>query len=178
MMTAPWVTYFSRCYIIYDRDVSMGRNCVIWCLRVGVCESIEALLRAMQPEHICKHTRWWIQWYLQYIYFLLQKPQVCIPFSDCVCHHEYVWNVLLLKHSSVITLLNFTICSNTVTNKTSVRQPWKLVGNPVARENCIPQPAGEWLPAVTSWNLLQNAHITEKNSLWLLWLLAHCSSQP
>lgn len=83
--------------------------------------------------------------------------------------------------SSYLSIHLLSHCSTSqfaVTNKTSVRQPWKLVGNPVARENCIPQPAGEWLPAVTSWNLLQNAHITEKNSLWLLWLLAHCSGQP
>lgn len=68
-MTVPWVTYFSRCYIIYDRDVSMGRISVIWCLRPGVCvcDAVNCtgsgrLSELCTVSTFVKHTWWSIQW--------------------------------------------------------------------------------------------------------------------
>lgn len=136
MMTVPWVTYFSRCCIIYDRDVSMGRNCVIWCLRVGVCMwsyqlwktrcelcSLSTFVNTCDDEYNGT-----------YIYFLLQKLHLCFP--ACVHHHEDVWTFLLL---GTFTLPHSSTSQFAVSNKAGCRQ---LI---LVSKKLLPQKALLWL---------------------------------
>lgn len=77
-LTVPWVTYFSRCYIIYNGDVFMGKKKKKSCEKMlssgrQYVKLLAALTMgdAVSCEHICKHTWWWIQWTDNYIYPLL-----------------------------------------------------------------------------------------------------------